>query len=116
MDYLLLPYFIISAFVALLDIVPLLVRHMPWRYSCSQFLQIVTAGMVIFIIDLPTVPWWGQGIIIAVWMTLPVIILPAARGAYVWYKALLNSVVVGAVFSLTDHFLPDIARSFSTAA
>lgn len=110
------PHLIISAFVAFLDIVPLLVKHRPWRYNASMFLQTLTAGLVIFSLTLPSLPWWAQGPVIAVVLSLPQLILPLVRGAYVWYVALLNSMVVGFVFSLIHRSLPAIAGFFSSAA
>lgn len=110
------PFLIISAFVAFLDILPLLIKRRPWRYNTSMFVQTLVAGMVIFAVSLPALPWWAQGPVIAVVLSLPMLILPLVRGAYVWYGALLNSIVVGFVFSLIHHSLPAIASFFSAAA
>lgn len=51
-------YFVISAFVALLDVLPLLWRHRPRAVCWALFLQCLFAGVVVFSLSLPGVPWW----------------------------------------------------------
>lgn len=109
-------HFIISAFVALVDIIPLLARRHPWRYNLAMYWQALVTGIVIFSLSLPGLSWWMQGPLIAVALSFPFYLLPAIRGAYVWYVAVFNSLVLGFVYSLILHSLPQIAGFFSTAA
>lgn len=109
-------YFIISGFVALIDIVPLLARRYPGKYCLSVFLQYLFVGVVIFYITLPVLPWWAQGPVMAVCLSLPALLRPAARGAHAWYIVVLNAIVVGFVVSFIKTHLPGIAHFFSAAA
>lgn len=111
-----LAYLLISGFVALLDVVPLLARRRPGRYCLSVFLQYLFTGMVIFYVTLPVLPLWAQGPVMALCLCLPSVLQPAARGAYTWYFSLLNALVVGLVVSFLKLHLPSIAHFFSAAA
>lgn len=113
MPHNLLPYLIISAFVAFLDILPLLIKRRPWRYNCSLFLQVLITGLVVFTVSLTGLPWWAVGSVIAVVLALPQLALPSVRGAYPWYAAVLNYAVVGLVFSVIKRSLPTIAGFFT---
>lgn len=113
MPHNLLPYIIISAFVAFLDLLPLLFKRRPWRYNCSLFLQVLITGLVVFTVSQTGLPWWAVGSAIAIVLALPQLVLPSVRGAYPWYAALINYAVVGLVFSLIKQSLPAIAGLFS---
>lgn len=112
----LLAYLLISGFVALIDIVPLLAKRYPGKYCLSVFLQYLFAGVAIFYITLPALPWWAQGPVVALCLCLPSVLRPAARGAYAWYLALLNALLVGFALSFVKTHLPGIAHFFSAAA
>ena len=38
----------ISAFVALLDILPFIYKRCPWRYKAAVYFQVIATGMVVF--------------------------------------------------------------------
>lgn len=111
-----LPIFIISAILALFDIIPLLARRRPWRYNMAMYWQALITAIAIFVVVLPSVPWWGQGPLIATALLMPQLILPLVRGAYVWYVALLNAIVFGFACSLVKLSLADIGHFFAAAA
>lgn len=58
----LLPFFLISAFVALLDILPFIYKRCPWRYKAAVYLQVFATGMVVFCISPGLLPWWATGL------------------------------------------------------
>ena len=88
----LLPFFLISAFVALLDILPFIYKRCPWRYKAAVYFQVFATGMVVFCIS--------PGL------------LPPVRGAYAWYATLLNSLGMGLLFAFIRHSLTKIALLF----
>lgn len=113
MPHLVLPYFLISAFVALLDILPMLIGRRPWRCSLALYVQVAATGLVVFMTDLTALPWWLGGPVAALVLALPQLLQPAPRGAYAWYVALPNFLAVGFAFAAIRHYLPDVARFFS---
>lgn len=109
----LLPFVIISAIVALLDVVPLFYRRCTKRYLWAVFTQMLVTGLVIFLMAPLPMPWWVAGPVVAVALLLPQLILPPVRGAYEWYGSLLNAVVAGFVFALIRRSLSEIAVFFT---
>lgn len=112
----LLAYFVISALVALIDILPLLVKRHPMLYSLSVFLQCLFVGIIIFCLTLPWLPWWAQGPTVAFCLALPEALRPAVKGGYAWYFVLLNALVAGFCFALVKHYLPAMLAFLSAAA
>ena len=94
----------------------LVARRYPGKYCLSVFLQYLFVGVVIFYITLPVLPWWAQGPVMAVCLSLPALLRPAARGTHAWYIVVLNAIVVGFVVSFIKTHLPGIAHFFSAAA
>lgn len=109
----LLPYILISAFVAIVDILPLLFKSKPWRYSLAMFFQVLALGMVVFCFSPTIMPWWAVGLTSGFLLILPHLILPPMRGAYEWYVTLMNSLVIGLFFALVKHSLSSIATYFT---
>ena len=99
----LLPFFLISAFVALLDILPFIYKRCPWRYKAAVYFQVFATGLL---------PWWATGLAVGVLLVLPRLILPPVRGAYAWYATLLNSLGMGLLFAFIRHSLTKIALLF----
>lgn len=105
-------HLIIAALVAFAGILPPLFKGRPGRYCLHLFLHYLLVGIVVFTVSLAPLPWWTQGTVAAVVMLLPLLPLPAGRGSYKWYYALLNAAVMGGVLSLAKYFLSDLARLF----
>lgn len=108
----LLPFFLISAFVALLDILPFIYKRCPWRYKAAVYFQVFATGMVVFCISPGLLPWWATGLGVGALLVLPRLILPPVRGAYAWYASLLNSLGMGLLFAFIRHSLTKIALLF----
>ena len=108
----LLPFFLISAFVAFIDVVPLLFKKRPWRYTLTVFVQVLTIGLVVFCLAPALMPWWATGLSAGLLIILPRLILPPIRGAYEWYATLLNGLCAGLLFALIRHSLTQIALLF----
>lgn len=111
-----LAYIIIATFVAIIDILPLVFKHRPWRCSCAQFLLSLITGLAVFLLDMEGISWWVAGLVVGLVLTLPQAILPPARGAYPWYGHIANGMAVGFVIALIRHNLPAIAHFFSSAS
>ena len=109
----LLPFFLISAFVALIDILSLLFKKKHWRYTLAVFVQVIAIGMTVFCLTPELKPWWAVGPAAGLLLTLPRLILPPVRGAAAWYAALLNGVFAGLLFALVRHSLTRIAVFFT---
>lgn len=109
----LLPFILISAFVALIDIIPSLFKNKPWRYSLAIFFQVFALGMVVFCFSPSAMPWWAAGLASGFFLILPHLIMPPIRGAYEWYVTILNSLVLGLFFALVKHSLSNIATYFT---
>lgn len=108
----LLPFFLISAFVALLDILPFIYKRCTWRYKAAVYFQVFATGMVVFCISPGLLPWWATGLAVGALLVLPRLILPPVRGAYAWYASLLNSLGMGLLFAFIRHSLTKIALLF----
>jgi hypothetical protein len=109
----LLPFIVLSAVVAGLDIVPLLFRKLTWRYRLSVFTNIFVLGLVVLFIGHTGLPWWLIGIVAGLLLVAPRLILPPARGTMTWKATLANSLIVGFIFSLVRHYLQTLAQWFA---
>lgn len=108
----LLPFFLISAFIALLDILPFINKKYPWRYKAAVYFQVFATGMVVFSISPGLLPWWATGLAVGALLILPRLILPPVRGTFTWYATLLNSLGMGLLFAFIRHSLTEIALLF----
>jgi TctA family transporter len=106
-------HLVLAAFVAFVDTLPPVFKQRPPRYCWALFFQTLVTGLVVFSIDLPLVPWWALGTLVALFLAFPSLLLPPMRGAYRWTTAVGNYALVGLVFSLLRHFLAAIAHSFT---
>ena len=66
---------VLGAGAGIIDIIPMLIQKLDKYATCSAFVQWLVLGLVITFIKIPGVDGWLKGLITAVLLSLPIIII-----------------------------------------
>ena len=77
------------------DIVPMIAQKLPARSTVSVFLHYFFVSIVIVNMDLPHIPWWIEGGVVGLALTIPMP-LPVIAA---------NAVVLGTLVGIAGHLL-----------
>jgi len=88
-----------------LDILPMVLKKMDRRAIVSAFLQYFFASVVILNINLPLVPWFLQGGLIALCLALLIVIIVSVTDKKAVPAIAGMSVIRGTLISAAGHFL-----------
>ena len=88
-----------------LDIIPMLIKKLPRRANLSAFLQYLFVSVFIVHIDLPYIPWWAEGGLVALMMTIPIVIIIASGDKKSVPIILTNAIVLGTLIGVAAHYL-----------
>lgn len=95
----------IGIVAGIVDIIPMLKQRLP-RYSiAAAFLFFLFISVIIAHCDIPCLPWWSEGGLIALAMMIPVLVHVAATDKKPVPIIIVNTLVLGTLISLASHFL-----------
>jgi len=90
--------FLIGSFAGIIDIIPMLIQRLNKYAIVSAFVQWLVLGFIITHINIPNIDSWLKGLIVAVLVSLPVIIIvmqtdPKSAPIILVTSAILGSLV-----------------------
>lgn len=94
-----------GAVAGALDVIPMIAQKLAIRSCISAFCTYLFAGILIFYSNLPYLPWWADGMAVAVMMALPVLLTLTGRDRKATPVILLNALLLGFLLSVAEHFL-----------
>lgn len=95
----------VGAVAGTLDVIPMIPQRLPFRSCLSAFLVYLFAGVIIFHSDLPYLPWWGDGMAVALMMALPVAATFTGKDRKAVPLVLLNALLLGFLISVAERYL-----------
>ena len=75
----------------------------PWN-CCAVFLAYLFAGVTVFYSDLPYLPWWADGMGVALMLTIPSATIGSGKENRL-IPMLLNAVLLGFLISVAERYL-----------
>ncbi len=103
MDKLLLSI-LLGLLIGLIDIIPMMVQKLPKYSTVSAFIHYFFITIVIIHLDLPQVPWWLQGGIVALALTVPMLIQVGHDDRKPVPIIATNALILGSVVGILAHF------------
>ena len=96
---------LIGVVAGILDIIPMIIKNLPKRASCSAFLQYLFVSIIIVNIDLPGIVWWLQGGLISLMMAIPIVIILSKDDKKTIPIILGNAIILGTLIGVAGHYL-----------
>lgn len=88
-----------------LDVIPMIAQKLAFRSCISAFCTYLFAGVLIFHSNLPYLPWWADGMAVALMLALPVVLTFTGKDRKATPMILLNALLLGFLLSTAEHFL-----------
>lgn len=88
-----------------LDVVPMIARKLSGRSCLSAFLLYFFAVIIVFYSDLPYLPWWADGMGVALMMAVPVILTLVGKDRNSSSIIVANALILGFLISVAERFL-----------
>lgn len=95
---------LVGAIAGIIDVVPMLTRRLPLRFSLSAFCTYLFAGILVFYSDLPYLPWWADGIGITLMLAFPTLLALTGKDRKI-VPMLLNAVLLGFLIGVAKHYI-----------
>lgn len=89
--------FVLGAGAGIVDIIPMIIQKMDKYSTISAFIQWLVLGFVITFIKIPGVDSWLKGLITAVLLSLPIIIIVMKNDPYSIFIVMFMSALLGSI-------------------
>lgn len=93
-----------GAIAGALVVIPMIFQRFSARSCIASFLIYLFAGVIIFYGNLPYLPWWADGMGVALMLTLPSATIGSGKENRL-LPMLLNAVLLGFLISVAEHYL-----------
>ena len=95
----------VGAAAGALDVIPMFAQGLSFRSCLSAFCTYLFAAILVFYSNLPYLPWWADGMAVALMLALPVVLNFVGKERKATPVVLLNALVLGFLISVAEHFL-----------
>lgn len=95
----------VGAVAGALDVIPMIAQRLAFRSCLSAFCTYFFAAVIVFYSDLPYLPWWADGMAVAVMMAIPVVLTFTGKDRKAAPMILLNALVLGFLISVAERYL-----------
>lgn len=96
---------IVGAAAGTLDVIPMIAQKLPARSCISAFCTYLFAAVIVFYSNLPYLPWWADGMGVALMMALPVTLTFTGRERRAIPLILANALLLGFLLSVAERYL-----------
>lgn len=95
----------VGAAAGILDVVPMIFQKLPARSCLSAFFVYFFAAIVVFYSDLPYLPWWADGMAVALMMAIPVLFTFTGRDRKAIPMVVFNALLFGFLIGAAERYL-----------
>ena len=96
----------VGAAAGALDVIPMIAQRLAFRSCLSAFCTYLFAAVIVFHGRLPYLPWWADGMAVALMMALPVVLtFTGKRARPVLPMILPNALLLGFLISVAERYL-----------
>lgn len=96
---------IVGAVAGALDVIPMIAQRLSFRSCLSAFCTYLFAGVIVFFSDLPRLPWWADGMAVALMMAIPVVLNFQGKERNASAMVLLNALLLGFLIGVAERYL-----------
>jgi len=89
--------FMLGALAGVIDIIPMIIQKLDKHAIASAFVQWLVLGFIITFIKIPGLDGWQKGLVVAVLLSLPIVILVAKTDPKSIVIILLMSATLGSI-------------------
>ena len=93
-----------GAIAGAVAVLPMVARKASVRNCCAVFLAYLFAGVIVFYSDLPYLPWWADGMGVALMTAIPAATVGSGKESRP-VPTLLNALLVGFLISVAERYL-----------
>ena len=93
-----------GAVAGALVVIPMIFQKFSARACIASFLIYFFASVIVFYGDLPYLPWWADGMGVALMLTIPSATIGSGKENRL-IPMLLNAVLLGFLISVAEHYL-----------
>ena len=94
----------VGAVAGALDVIPMIFQNLSARSCFSAFFIYFFAAVIVFYSDLPYLPWWADGMGVALMLTIPSATIGSGKENRL-IPMLLNAVLLGFLISVAERYL-----------
>ena len=95
----------VGAVAGALDVIPMIAQRLAFRSCLSAFCTYFFAAVIVFYSDLPYLPWWADGMAVALMMAIPIVLTFTGKERKAVPMILLNALVLGFLISVAERYL-----------
>ena len=95
----------VGAAAGALDVIPMIAQRLAFRSCLSAFCTYLFAAVIVFHGRLPYLPWWAEGMAVALMMALPVVLTFTGKERKAVPMILLNALLLGFLLSVAERYL-----------
>ena len=95
----------VGAAAGALDVIPMIAQRLAFRSCLSAFCPYLFAAVIVFHGRLPYLPWWAEGMAVALMMALPVVLTFTGKERKAVPMILLNALLLGFLISVAERYL-----------
>lgn len=96
---------VVGAAAGTLDVIPMIAQKLPVRSCVSAFCTYLFAAVLVFYSNLPYLPWWADGMGVALMMALPVVLTFTGRERKAIPIILANALLLGFLLGVAERYL-----------
>ncbi len=86
-------------------VLPMIARKASVRNCCAVFLAYLFAGVTVFYSDLPYLPWWADGMGVALMLTIPSATIGSGKERKTLPVFVFDALLFGLLISLAERHL-----------
>lgn len=95
----------VGAAAGALVAIPMIAQKASFRHCVAAFCTYLFAAVITFYSDLPYLPWWADGMAVALMMAIPVVLTFTGKDRKAVPMILLNALVLGFLISVAERYL-----------
>lgn len=95
----------VGAVAGALDVIPMIAQRLALRSCLSAFCTYLFAAVIAFHCHLPHLPWWANGMAIALMLALPVVLTFTGKERKAVPMILLNALLLGFLIGVAEKYL-----------
>lgn len=96
---------IIGLIIAIIDIIPMLIKRLPAYSTVAAFIHYFVAMVVIVNIDIPQLPWWLEGAVLGFLLMLPMLIHVGHTDKKPLPVITINAIIFGSAAEIISYFM-----------
>lgn len=92
--------------IAIIDIIPMIIKKLPRYTTLSAFFHYFFVSIVILNLDIPYIAWWLEGGLVGLALMVPMLIHVGHTDKKALPIIATNAVVLGTVVGMIGHYFP----------